>query len=759
MNNWDQYHQSTPKLLPPTVFEKTSDSLPTQQSDNDFFSNDSQILQFTTELEKLKNEIRKLHTENETLRNRNKDFIEQAQLYTEVSEHRKISITALEELVHKQTKEIQNLKTELQNEKEKNSNHVQNLDNNYKQQIQDLTEENRLLSNGKKDLELELKNLLNENSNLKCLNEKITLEKDHEIENLLVKNEKITLELNNLKAYVENSMPTIQTANKMNDELTKLKNDNLNLNLRLKSLNEILQIQENQMESSSGGSMEKKKVNLLTKWRQKVYELLIQLKSQELYIKQEKCLCEKKLQSYEQKYLEESAKSKILEHVVEDKKAELTIMASDVSQLKEKNTALEKQRDLDLQSSLELKNFVDEIIKNYQLIEESFKMANKKLDHLDQRVEFAKNRLGVIKALYSSSGKKETPKEKNMLEMTSNLSSIHSVDDVLIRNELKKVCDERDLLANRLQNDVGLMNDKISDMKNEYELMITNLNSELKELRLLDMEREAKFSIAEKKLEEKSNLYEELNKRYEELSERFKSLKNELTMDNEKLLREREDEFMNKLSKMNEKLNEARREQAKAVVLMRQMERSTNREKDRMENLLKSCDSYYKEHVKNLQDKLISLEKEKNILMNSLRVQGGLFVDSKEHEVTSFWLDSKQQIEVDSDEEQSQIKTNKELDLDEELNTSDMNKNTEILQQIRRIMGNLELSDVDDEEDDDNNSQNESVKNKDESLIEKIDDNDKDERKELEEEEEGVYEYDIEHAIDDIINKKNQNSY
>lgn len=84
-------------------------------------------------------------------------------------------------------------------------------------------------------------------------------------------------------------------------------------------------------------------------------------------------------------------------------------------------------------------------------------------------------------------------------------------------------------------------------------------------------------------------------------------------------LKKKDLDYADRLAKMDTKLNEARREQAKAVVVMRQMERSTNREKDRMENLLKSCDTYYKEHLDKLQKKIVSLEKERNILMNTLR--------------------------------------------------------------------------------------------------------------------------------------------
>ena len=84
MNNWDQF-QSTPKLLPPTVFEKTNlnnesnfnnnnsnSSIKNNENENLSRNSESQFNEFTSELEKLKFEIKKLHSENDVLRHKNR---------------------------------------------------------------------------------------------------------------------------------------------------------------------------------------------------------------------------------------------------------------------------------------------------------------------------------------------------------------------------------------------------------------------------------------------------------------------------------------------------------------------------------------------------------------------------------------------------------------------------------------------------------------------------------------------------------------
>jgi coiled-coil alpha-helical rod protein 1 len=661
-------------------------------------------------------------------------------------------------------------------------------------------------------------------------------EKDEQIRKLTDENIKYLNELENLRRYVNDSMPTIETVKEMKkqhkqleDDLAKSKsrydllaNENSALQIRLKSISEILAIQEAQLENKSSSSNsgispsssgltnnnEKKRFGLLGKWRNKVFELLVQLKTQEISYKQEKNLENRSIQDCLSKLDEQINRNRILENVIEDKKAEITVLSNDnthlneqVNALKDVNEKLEKKCEQDLQSTTELKSFIDSLLKQYQTIEDSFKLANRKLTHLDQRVEFAKNRLGVIQALYNrrESHLKEELRRANLLEMTTNLSSIHgslgiqnhhhesnlnnptSLDHQqiqhssldpnqfiknqnfdtanLMKQELNKVVHERDMLAQKLKTDFEDMDDKIIKMKSDYESIIINLNNQLKDLKEDNDLKQTEINEANREVANKINLYDELNKKYNDLELEMKNLREKLNTECEAKLKTSELDYMDKLTKMDEKLNEARREQAKAVVMMRQMERSTNREKERMDNMLKSCETYYKDHIDKLKLKIISLEKEKNILMASLRQNNGSLqilpttsslndlkqVDPTKssslkinkwletnnlvelstttsnnsssqsslakklaaannnereklmnNEVTSFWLDSKQNEEMEGNENYEQE------EYEEEEVYLETSKNTEILNQIRKIMGNLELSDLDENENENN---------------------------------------------------------
>ena len=203
-------------------------------------------------------------------------------------------------------------------------------------------------------------------------------------------------------------MPTMDTVKQMQKDSSKFeeqqlkikqKNDSLQkenqaLQTRLKSINEILIIQESQLEQPSATSHltnEKKRLGLLNKWRTKVFELLIQLKNIEINNKQDKNMNEKTLLEYIERLDTASSNNKILENVIEDKKAEICVLNNDNSRLndqlsilKDNHDNLEKKSQQDLQSSIELKKFVNSLLKQYQLIETSFKVASKKLTHLDQ---------------------------------------------------------------------------------------------------------------------------------------------------------------------------------------------------------------------------------------------------------------------------------------------------------------------------------------------------------------------------------------
>ena len=115
---------------------------------------------------------------------------------------------------------------------------------------------------------------------------------------------------------------------------------------------------------------EKKRLGLLHRWRTKVFELLIQLKSYEIETKLDKSIGQKTLLEYIERLDEFANRNKILEKVIEDKKSEICLLNNNnsrlveqLSLLKDSQENLEKKCQKDLQSSIELKNFVNALMK------------------------------------------------------------------------------------------------------------------------------------------------------------------------------------------------------------------------------------------------------------------------------------------------------------------------------------------------------------------------------------------------------------
>jgi hypothetical protein len=225
-------------------------------------------------------------------------------LYNDITDHRKISINALEEVIHKQTKEIQSLKADLVNEKETGLVRINEIEAKYTSKLRDLSKqlsdfeaakaESDLLSEKRVEslkkeyeglLEDQKKKVANLNEEKASLSNSVdhlkkqieefkeeknqsSIKSEAQFRKLAEENLKYLNELQNLRQYVNDSLPTMQTIKEMTlerekyeEQILKIKHrndlvikENNALQIRLKSINEILSIQEAQLESTSSKS-------------------------------------------------------------------------------------------------------------------------------------------------------------------------------------------------------------------------------------------------------------------------------------------------------------------------------------------------------------------------------------------------------------------------------------------------------------------------------------------------------------------------
>lgn len=177
-------------------------------------------------------------------------------------------------------------------------------------------------------------------------------------------------------------------------------------------------------------------------------------------------------------------------------------------------------------------------------------------------------------------------------------------------------------MSTRLQHDSAETHARLTKLQNDHETAVRVLETELRAARESSESRELELARARDELASKTRVYEELCARHEALERELEEMRGSWETTVERRVREREAEFVAKFAEMDARLNEARREQTKAAVMVRQVERSATREKDRLEAMLKSCDAYYKEHLARLNDKVKSLERERNTLVTSMRQHG-----------------------------------------------------------------------------------------------------------------------------------------
>ena len=828
--NWDGSHQSTPKLLPPTVFERTfnnSSTNNTTSSTNDQFSQKYSLTQLVIELDKLKYEMNNLKKENDLLRNKNHDSIEQIDYNRPPNFHHQINISTLEEIIHKQANEIKTLKHELNIEKNINLNYKKDHDfelNKSKNDLEEKKKEIDILNENIKQLKLKYEFCLNEEkakvNNLMSELNKLNANFELKFQNQNSKNEKIfSLENENqiLSNEIKNLKFNLDAINKNNEKLndyniledkySKKLHENCLLNkeietikIRLNSLNEILLLQEAQLEQTSDLTKQQRKQGLISKWRLKVFDLLVKNKSIELLLKQDKSKLNITIKDLTDQLDHQFNQNKIYETLLDDKKTQLFTtlqennkLNDNLNKIKNENNNLKELNEKNLQKTIDLKKYFDNMMHNYNKIDDCFNLANKKLLSLEQRIEYAKTRLDVVKALQTHKETHYKDELKRLMNISENISSIHSLEinnsinniekvsstqiisssgneNLILKNELDKVLQERNLLTHKLQNDMNLMNERLNKMKEEYEFMIENLNNKIKNREDDLSKKDAEINKLRNDYLEKDGSLNNLNIKYEKLNEQFDLFKKQFEFDLNKQFKAKEDSFIEKLSKMEFCLNEARREQAKAIVMMRQIERGSIRDKERIEKLNKDSELYYKTNIDRLQMKIISLEKERNLLMNTIK-QSGISLNMNEYNVlaaatatltqqvsylppqisqhqqvlmtnkseteihkwleqnenklpvieksnatmttTSIWLDSKNNKIVSNEDTGTITNTsannnNNFENLSNATSNSKIHENNEILLQIRRIMGNLELSDIDDDEiDDQESNQNE----------------------------------------------------
>ncbi|XP_041068944.1 coiled-coil alpha-helical rod protein 1 isoform X2 [Carcharodon carcharias] len=396
------------------------------------------------------------------------------------------------------------------------------------------------------------------------------------------------------------------------------------LNVRLRSLTDILAIQESdcsrkpKLDAQDGDSG--KRPLLVTRWREKVFALMVQLKSQEISHANDINQLQVKIANLEEELRMKDQEHAVLLHSLEDRTAEMNMERVQKQTFQEELAGAQNdtmrfrgKADRAENTLCRLKEVVSSFYQKFLDQEAELRKALCRLVNLGQRVTFANKRIDTIHGLVA---RKDALIRLQLQEKSGEAGSDfsgRSYED--LEKELELLNGERDQLAAELKRNSQLIEKKVAEARLKFD---TDLKDRLVVMGQLEEALEEK-SQCERRLTEQLS---ESQKQLADSQEAEESLRLELCRQQEKYeqaLREKvaeaEKRLTEQLSEMEKRLNEARREHTKAVVALRQTDRQAARDKERMQACGKLQEEQHQREIQRLSNKMRELERDKNLLV------------------------------------------------------------------------------------------------------------------------------------------------
>uniref|UniRef100_A0A8C5QPZ5 Coiled-coil alpha-helical rod protein 1 n=2 Tax=Leptobrachium leishanense TaxID=445787 RepID=A0A8C5QPZ5_9ANUR len=419
---------------------------------------------------------------------------------------------------------------------------------------------------------------------------------------------------------------TIQTLEKERDTLqTSISL----LKTRLSSLTNILALQEAELCKKDVHADGEKTRVLLSRWREKVYSLLVQMKSDEINRNNDNQKIKEKISLLEGS-LEESNHQQILfSHSLRDRTAELEMERVRSKSLQDEASAahavsdqLRSKAEKAEQAALQLKAMIDRFVEVMSAQEGSLKAALARLVTLGQRVSFAAKRVDATQGLVAQRlalvklVQDERPKD-TAVESDTRRPSYEDLE-----KEAQFLHEERDRLSSELKRSALLIEGKVKETRERVEAQLVECQHVASDLRQALREAEQREHALTERLAESERRLQETGESEAELREQLRGLKEEYETALQRKASEVEEKTMQQLSQMEKNMLEARREHTKAVVALRQSERQTQREKSRSQETLHTMEEATRLREEQLSRQLRDAERDKNLMIATLRQEG-----------------------------------------------------------------------------------------------------------------------------------------
>ncbi|CAF2135007.1 unnamed protein product [Rotaria magnacalcarata] len=578
-------------LLPPSAFQSTSSLYLNSDKENQSITTTPITNTVHEQLEQLQFEMGRLRTDNEALKTSGRDLLERAPRLINIPHRSNIVQETLEDIIQQQATEIERLRNELEREKSRCLVAINDLEQNLR------TKE---LSWKAQSNEFELRSA--------------ELQK--------VRKEKLYYE--QLLSSQKLSTSSEIVSNKLCQQLEQREKENVSLNdeirllsLRLTSMNDVLTLQEEKLDQPTLNNHEKRQ-SLLNCWRTKVYDLLMQLKSMELILKNNSNRFSNDIEQLQGKVNELLHENKLLQTQYDERKIHIQYLESKLHQsdsnlsiMLDENTSLKQRLQSFENTEQTLRDMIIKYTTNPQY-DDLFKTINKTLAIYEQRLGYINKRFLILQTLFNRQLLSLSSKHHTTIAIQT--EDEQYIDLSLLERELKTVSTERDLLAHKLDQEYEQSKLRLEQSEQKYKQDFVVSNEKLSMMQLILEENSNKIHSYEIILNEKEKQLKDLTEKWvheqQKQSENIDSLKQEF--------REREETILNDKDNLEKQLNEAKREQAKLAANCRQMERTTTREKERWQRQIADAQLRSDTELDKLTKRIMTLERERNLLMKSI---------------------------------------------------------------------------------------------------------------------------------------------
>ncbi|XP_077318665.1 coiled-coil alpha-helical rod protein 1 isoform X2 [Lithobates pipiens] len=385
---------------------------------------------------------------------------------------------------------------------------------------------------------------------------------------------------------------------------------------------------------------------LLKRWREKVFSLMVQLKSEEMNKESDERKIQQRIYSLENSLQESNQQLVLHSHALQDRTAELEMEKLHSKSLQDElcathiaSTSLSSRAEKAEQTSLKLYEMIDGFVQVTEFQEKSFRGALQRLVTLGKRVSFATKRVDTIQGMVAQRLALVKLAQEDRPKISALEDGLYpSYED--LKNEVQLLNEERNHLSTELKRSALILEEKVIETREKLEAEIAECHDTVSLLRQSLHETEGREKVLTIQVMELERKLHEACETSEQLKEQLQDQNGEYEKELQHKVREVEEKTTQQLAEMEKHLHETRREHTKAVVALRQTERQMQRERNRNQETMRTLEDATRVREEQLTRQLRDAERNKNLMIATLRQEGLFATHQKNRTVAIQSLDT-----------------------------------------------------------------------------------------------------------------------